>query len=101
MENTCACVLGSWHWPRAFLSLASRGSVLRRAVLALDFFVPLALASSLVSLLILNCIMLKKKGHMVLKIASKCGVSKGSALRLRLTGSVVQPLVRRREWLIG
>ena len=37
-------------WPRAFLSLASRGSVLGRAVLGLGiFFVPLALASSLVS----------------------------------------------------
>ena len=35
-ENTCACVLGPW--PRAFLSLASRGSVLGRAVLGLGFF---------------------------------------------------------------
>ena len=35
LENTCACVLGPWPWPRAFLSLASRGSVLGRAVLGL------------------------------------------------------------------
>ena len=33
-ENTCGYVLGSW--PRAFLSLASRGSVLGKAVLGLD-----------------------------------------------------------------
>ena len=49
-ENTCGCVLGSW--PRAFLSLASRGSVLGKAVFGLGlgfFFVFLALASSLVS----------------------------------------------------
>ena len=38
-ENTCGCVLGPWPWPRAFLSLASRGSVLER----------LSLASSLLS----------------------------------------------------
>ena len=36
LESTCACVLGPW--PRAFLSLASRGSVLRRAVFGLGFF---------------------------------------------------------------
>ena len=39
-------------WPRAFLSLASRGSVLGRAVLGLGFFfvsLALSLASSLVS----------------------------------------------------
>ena len=24
LESTCACVLGPWPWPRAFLSLASR-----------------------------------------------------------------------------
>ena len=35
MESTCACVLGPWPWPRAFLSLASRGSVLGKAVLGL------------------------------------------------------------------
>ena len=35
LENTCACVLGPWPWPRAFLSLASRGSVLGKAVLGL------------------------------------------------------------------
>ena len=35
MENTCACVLGPWPWPRAFLSLASRGSVLGKAALGL------------------------------------------------------------------
>ena len=34
-ESTCACVLGPW--PRAFLSLASRGSVLGKAVLGLGF----------------------------------------------------------------
>ena len=33
--NTCVCVLHPWPWPRAFLSLASRGSVLGRAVLGL------------------------------------------------------------------
>ena len=62
LESTCACVLGSWPWPRAFLSLASRVSVLGKAVLGLGlgfflgpwpwpriFFVSLALASSLVS----------------------------------------------------
>ena len=27
-ENTCACVRGPGPWPRAFLSLASRGPVL-------------------------------------------------------------------------
>ena len=38
LENTCGCSLGSW--PRAFLSLASRGSVLEKAVhgLGLGFF---------------------------------------------------------------
>ena len=35
-ENTCACVLGPWPWPWAFLFLASRGSVLERAVLGLE-----------------------------------------------------------------
>ena len=38
MENTYACVLGPWPWPRAFLSLASRVSVLGKAVLGLGFF---------------------------------------------------------------
>ena len=49
LENTCACVLGPWPW--AFLSFASRGFVLGKAVLGLGFFVSLvsALASSLVS----------------------------------------------------
>ena len=39
------CVLGPWPWPRAFLSLASRVSVLGKAVLALasDFFCVLGL----------------------------------------------------------
>ena len=36
LESTCACVLG--HWPRAFLSLASRVSVLGKAILGLGFF---------------------------------------------------------------
>ena len=52
LESTCACVLGPWPWPRAFLSLASRVSLLGKAVLGLGlgfFFVSLALASSLVS----------------------------------------------------
>ena len=35
LESTCACVLGPWSWPRAFLSLASRVSVLGKAVLGL------------------------------------------------------------------
>ena len=34
-ENTCICALDPWPWPRAFLSLASRVSVLERAVLGL------------------------------------------------------------------
>ena len=38
LENTCACVLGPWPWPRAFLSLASRRSVLGKAVLGHRFF---------------------------------------------------------------
>ena len=38
LENTCACVLGPWPWPRVFLSLTLRGSVLGRAVLGLGFF---------------------------------------------------------------
>ena len=49
LESTCTCVLGPWPWPRAFMSLASRVSVLGKAVLGLGFFfVSLALASSLV-----------------------------------------------------
>ena len=36
LESICACVLGPW--PRAFLSLASRVSVLGKAVLGLGFF---------------------------------------------------------------
>ena len=43
LESTCACVLGPWPWPRAFLSLASRGSVLGRVVLGLGFFCVLGL----------------------------------------------------------
>ena len=35
LESSCACVLGPWPWPRAFLSLASRVSVLGKAVLGL------------------------------------------------------------------
>ena len=35
LESTCACVLGPWPWPRAFLSLASRVSVLGKVVLGL------------------------------------------------------------------
>ena len=40
LESTCACVLGPWPWPRAYLSLASRVSVLGKAVLGigLGFF---------------------------------------------------------------
>ena len=38
LENPCGCVLDPWPWPRAFLSLASRGSVLGKAVLGLGFF---------------------------------------------------------------
>ena len=43
LENTCGCVLGPWPW--AFLSLASRGSVLGKAVLGLglEFFCVLGL----------------------------------------------------------
>ena len=32
-EQSCACVLVTWPWPRAFLSLASKVSVLEKAVL--------------------------------------------------------------------
>ena len=35
LESTCAFVLGPWPWPRASLSLASRVSVLGKAVLGL------------------------------------------------------------------
>ena len=35
LESTCACVLGPWPWPQAFLSLASRVSVLGKAILGL------------------------------------------------------------------
>ena len=50
LDNTCACVLGPWPWPRAFLSLASRGCVLGRAVLGLGLglFCVLGLGLSLV-----------------------------------------------------
>ena len=39
-ESSCACVLGPWPWPQAFLSLASRVSVLGKVVLGLglEFF---------------------------------------------------------------
>ena len=37
LESTCAFVLGPWPWPWSLLSLASRGSVLGRAVLGLGF----------------------------------------------------------------
>ena len=50
LENTCCCVLGPWLWPRAFLSLAWRVSVLGKTVLLAsvsDFYV--SLASSFVS----------------------------------------------------
>ena len=45
MENTCGCVLSSWTWPRAFLSLASEGLSLERLSLALasGFFCVLGL----------------------------------------------------------
>ena len=36
LESTCACVLGPW--PRAFLFLASKWSVLDNGVLSLGFF---------------------------------------------------------------
>ena len=35
-KNTCVCVLNLWPWPQAFLFLASRVSVLGRAVLGLS-----------------------------------------------------------------
>ena len=43
LKNTCGCVLCPWPWPWAFLSLASRVSVLGRAVLGLGFFCVLGL----------------------------------------------------------
>ena len=48
LESTCTCVLGHWPWPRAFLSLASRVSVLGKAVLGLGLFF-VSLASSFMS----------------------------------------------------
>ena len=39
----CLC---PWLWPRTFLSLASRGSVLGKAVLGLEFFCVLGLEPS-------------------------------------------------------
>ena len=42
LENAGVCVLGPWPWPR-------EGLFSERLSLALDFFVSLALASSLVS----------------------------------------------------
>ena len=47
LESTSACVLGPWPWSRAFLSLASRVSVLGKAVLGLGlgFFCVLGLES--------------------------------------------------------
>ena len=36
LESTCACVLGPWPWPRAFLFLASRVSVLGLEPCVLD-----------------------------------------------------------------
>ena len=35
LESTCACVIVPWPWPQAFLFLASRVSVLGKAVLGL------------------------------------------------------------------
>ena len=43
LENTCLCVLSPWFWHRALLSLASRGSVIGRAVLGFEFFCVLGL----------------------------------------------------------
>ena len=45
LENTCACVIHPWPWPRAFLSLASIGLSSARLSLALasDFFCALGL----------------------------------------------------------
>ena len=45
LKNFCASVLGPWPWPRAFLFLASRVSVLGKAVLGLGlgFFCVLGL----------------------------------------------------------
>ena len=47
LESTCLCVVGPWPWPwpRELLSLASRGSVLGKAVLGLGlgFFCVLVL----------------------------------------------------------
>ena len=43
LENTCGCVLGPWPWLRAFLSLASRGSVHEKTVLGLGIFCGLGL----------------------------------------------------------
>ena len=43
-HNLESCVLSPWPWPRPFLSLASRGSVLEKSVLGLKFvFMSLAL----------------------------------------------------------
>ena len=76
LESTCACVLGPWPSPRAFLSLASRVSVLGKAVLGLGFFfVSLALASSLVSSTPPLVNQYKSKSRDVI-----CGIPQGSTL---------------------
>ena len=43
LESTCVCFIDPWPWSRAFLSLASRVSVLGKAVLGLGFFCVLGL----------------------------------------------------------
>ena len=62
LESTCACVLGPWPWPRAFLFLASRVSVLGRLSLALasDFFCVLGLGLEPCVLDSTSCIYKKK-----------------------------------------
>ena len=49
-ESACACVLGPWPWPRAFLSLASDFF----CVLGLDGLEPCVLDSTSESLIIIN-----------------------------------------------
>ena len=38
LRTLARCILSSWPWPIAFLFLASRGSVFRKSVLGLKYF---------------------------------------------------------------
>ena len=72
-ESTCACVLGPWPWPRAFLSLASRVSVLGKAVLdlGLGFFCVLGLGLGLEP-----CVLDSTSGYGTKLVVVTCGCYK-------------------------